>query len=80
MNINQCQELAKRMEGRHPTFDLVGPKGRLKATWLDVDLGFIAIEGEEGFIMAHDLMWVTDIHCEHLADGNAEPGMDEEVD
>lgn len=65
MNIYQCQEIAKHMKSK-VTFDLVGPRGRTKVKWLDVDLGLIQIEGESGFIRAKDLMWAVDITCENL--------------
>jgi hypothetical protein len=45
-------------------FLLCGSKGKLKAKWLDSYLGLFQIEGEEGFMMAKDIMMRNDIYCE----------------
>lgn len=66
LNILQCQELAKDIGFDKTTFDLVGPNGRLKCKWLDAYFGFFQIEGEEGFVMANEFKYSSDVHCENV--------------
>ena len=37
-------------------FDLVGPTGRKRCSWLDPYLNLFQIEGEEGFVMVKDVV------------------------
>lgn len=66
MNILQCQEAAKELGFDRATFDLCGPKGRVKAKWLDAYFGFFQIDGSEGFIMASQFQFAPDVWCENL--------------
>lgn len=69
MTLPQCEELAKDVGFNSATFDLVGPKGRFKAKWLDAYMGLFELEGQKGFIRAKDLMFATDLWCENLMPG-----------
>lgn len=69
MSILQCQELAKEMGFDKATFDFCGPKGCLKAKWLDAYFGFFQIDGRDGFIMVNDIAFNPDIWCENFAVG-----------
>lgn len=66
-SINDCQRLAIE-SGAHDkaTFELVGPAGRIKASWLDAYFGFVQLDGEEGFCMARNFD-VPYVHCENFA-------------
>jgi hypothetical protein len=49
MTLRQCEELAKNSGHDKATFDLCGPSGCVKATWLDAYFGLFMVEGETGF-------------------------------
>lgn len=66
LSILQCQKLAQDIGYDGSTFDLCGPKGKLKCTWLDAYFGLFAIENTDGFVMASDFQYAADIHCENL--------------
>lgn len=66
LTINQCQELAKDVGYDKATFDLVGPKGRKPCKWLDAYMGMFQIDGDKGFVMVHQLQFVSDLWCENL--------------
>jgi len=66
ININQCQELAKRIGFDCTEFDLVGPTGRIKCKWLDSYLGIFEVGKEYGFMMASQIQFADDIHCENI--------------
>jgi hypothetical protein len=75
MNINQCERLAKEVGFDKATFDLCGPKGRVKAKWLDAHMGIFQIEGSEGFVMTRQFEFNPDVWCENLQfGGEAKPG------
>ena len=65
MTINQCERLAKDL-GTNATFDLCGPKGKIKAKWLDAYMGLFQIEGSEGFVMTRQFEMRPDVWCENL--------------
>lgn len=67
MTIHQCQELAKDIGFDKATFDLCGPKGKLKAKWLDAYFGMFQIEGSDGFVMVKQFAFTPDVWCENLA-------------
>lgn len=65
-SINDCMQLAQDSEAFDTaTFDLVGPRGRIKAKWLDAYMGLLQVEGDSGFCMARDFDR-HDIHCENF--------------
>jgi hypothetical protein len=64
--IHQCQELAKKFGYDGTTFDLCGPKGKLKAKWLDAYMGLFEIEGQEGFSMTKQFEFIPDVWCENI--------------
>jgi hypothetical protein len=66
MNINQCQRLAEKIGFDKATFDLCGPKGKLKAKWLDAYMGIFQIAGQEGFVMTRQFEFQPDVWCENL--------------
>lgn len=66
MNILQCQALAKKIGFDSTAFDLVGPKGRMKAKWIDAYLGLFKVEGQNGFIMVNDVQLIPDLYCENI--------------
>jgi len=39
--IGQCKEIAKKIGFDSTTFDLCGPKGKLKAKWIDAHFGLM---------------------------------------
>lgn len=49
MTMAECEELAKEQGYDKATFDLCGPFGKKKATWLDAYFGFFVLEGQTGF-------------------------------
>jgi len=71
INMAQCQALTKELGLGEGRFNLCGPKGKLKAKWLDVHMGFFETEGQEGFLMMRDFLH-TDIWCENLRHENDE--------
>jgi len=67
--IHQCQAFAKEALTKTRTlleFDLVGPTGRIHATWLDPHLGFFKMDGHEGFAMVRQFEMCSDVHCENI--------------
>ncbi len=66
LSIQQCESLAQDFDYDGATFDLVGPTGRLKCTWIDVYMGIFTAEGHEGFMMTRQFQYVPDIYCENL--------------
>jgi len=72
MNILQCQEMAKDVGFDSTTFDLCGPKGRLKAKWVEAYFGFFELEGREGVLMATQFQYSQDIWCENVMPANAQ--------
>ncbi len=69
MNILQCQAIAKDIGFNSATFDLVGPKGRIKAKWLDAYMGMFEIEGMDGIVMAKQFQYLPDVYYENLMPG-----------
>lgn len=69
VSIQQCQRLAEDLGHDKMTFDLVGPKGRIRCKWLDAYFGmFQQVGKDEGkFMMASELEFMDGIHCENLA-------------
>jgi hypothetical protein len=67
MNILQCQAAAKQFGFNSTTFDLVGPKGRMKAKWIDAYMGIFGLEGQDGFAMVHQIQFIPNLHCENLS-------------
>ncbi len=66
-SLLECEQLAKDLDAHDSmTFDLVGPKGRVSAKWLDAYFGFFMIDGQEGFNSVSQFQYATDIHCENL--------------
>jgi len=66
-SIAQCEELAKDLDAHNTmTFDLVGPKGRKPAKWLDAYYGFFQLEGVEGFLATSQFTYARDLTCENL--------------
>jgi hypothetical protein len=69
LSILQCEELAKEIGFDKMSFDLVGPKGKLKCKWLDAYFGMFKIiePGKESdrFMMSRDLMYAPGIYCEN---------------
>jgi hypothetical protein len=65
-SILQCQEIAKELGYNSMTFDLCGPKGKKSCKWLDAYYGMFTIEGEEGFYMATELAFASDLWCENI--------------
>jgi len=65
MNILQCEEFAKK-SGQYNSmeFFLCGPKGKLKAKWLDAYYGFFQIEGQDGFLRAQEFAFNPTVWCE----------------
>lgn len=66
MNILQCQKMAQDIGYDSATFDLCGPKGRLKCKWLDAYLGLFRQEGEDGFMSVQTFQFLPDLWCENL--------------
>ena len=66
VSILQCREIAKKHGFDSMTFDLVGPKGKLKAKWLDAYFGMFKVEGAEGFLMVKDFQFNNDLYCENI--------------
>jgi len=69
MSIQQCESLAKKFDYDGATFDLCGPKGRIKAKWLDAYMGIFMLEGSDGFNMTNQFEFNPDVWCENLAPG-----------
>lgn len=69
MNILQCQEAAQDIGFDSATFDLVGPKGRIKAKWRDAYMGIFQLDGSDGFVMVRQFQFIPDIYCENLLPG-----------
>ena len=69
LSILQCEELAKEIGFDKMTFDLVGPKGKMKCKWIDAYFGMFQIiepgKESDGFIMSKQLMFSPDIYCEN---------------
>ena len=72
LSIQQCQSMAQDVGFDSATFDLCGPKGRLKAKWLDAYFGMFQIEGNENFVMAKQFEFAPDVWCENLMPGTKE--------
>jgi hypothetical protein len=66
MTIQQCQLVAKRLGFDTTTFDLCGPKGKLKAKWLDAHLGMFQTEDSKGFMMVNQWALAPDVWCENV--------------
>lgn len=66
MTIHQCQELAKKAGYDKTEFLLCGPKGKMKAKWLDAYFGMFQIEGSDGFVMVQQFAFNPDVWCESL--------------
>lgn len=66
LTIHQCQDLAKKVGFDKTTFDLVGPKGRLPAKWIDAYFGFFEVEGQEGFLSVAQIGYAQNLHCENV--------------
>jgi hypothetical protein len=66
MTIHQCQELAKKVGFDKTEFMLCGPKGRVKAKWLDAYFGFFQVEGSDGFNTVQQFAFNPDVWCESL--------------
>ena len=66
MSILQCQELAKKIGFNSATFDLVGPKGKTKAKWVDAYLGLFMLTNKDVLMMVKDIMFVPDLYCENV--------------
>jgi hypothetical protein len=69
MSVLQCQQAAKDIGFDKATFTLVGPRGELKAKWLDAYMGLFEIEGQEGFLMVKEFQFMPDIYCKDLMPG-----------
>ena len=70
LSIQQCESLVKKLGFDKATFDLCGPKGKLKAKWLDAYMGIFQIEGQEGFSMTRQFEFHPDVWCENLQFGD----------
>jgi hypothetical protein len=66
MTIHQCQELAKKAGYDKTEFMLCGPKGKMKAKWLDAHFGFFQVEGNDGIVAVQQLAFNPDVWCEDL--------------
>jgi len=73
MTIHQCQALAQKFTSDGASFDLVGPKGRKPAKWLDAHMGFFQIDGSPGFVMVSQVEFARDLWCENLRPAESEP-------
>jgi len=56
MNIGQLQHLARH--GGSKKFKVVGPLGERTGVWLDPWIGFLKIDGMEGFMMVKDFLFL----------------------
>jgi hypothetical protein len=74
LTIQQCQRLAEKAGFDSATFDLCGPKGKLKAKWLDAYMGMFQVEGSDGFMMTRQLEFNPDVWCENLQFGRDAAG------
>lgn len=63
LTINQCQTLAKNNGFDSMQFYLHGPKGKLKAKWIDAYMGLFKVDKEEGFITIKQIEFINDIFC-----------------
>lgn len=70
MTIIQCEAIAKDIGFDCATFDLCGPKGRMKAKWLDAYMGMFEIEGQAGFILTRQVQFAENLWCENLMPAN----------
>jgi len=66
MSIQQCESLAKKFDYDGATFDLCGPKGKLKCKWLDAYMGIFQIEDSKGFNMTSQFEFNPNMWCENL--------------
>lgn len=64
--IGQCEEIAKKIGFDSTTFDLCGPKGKLKAKWIDAHFGMFEVEGHVGFLMSSQFELSPDVWCENI--------------
>jgi len=64
--LAQCQEIAKELGHDSVTFELCGPKAKLKCKWLDAYYGFFTIDGQDGFIRAQEFVYNDDVWCENI--------------
>jgi hypothetical protein len=69
LTIHQCQDLAQKLDYDGATFELCGPKGKKKATWLDAHFGLFQIEGSEGFMSVDQVAFAQNLWCENLMPG-----------
>ena len=74
MSIQQCESLAKDVGYDSATFDLCGPKGKMKAKWLDAYFGFFQVEGSEGFMTVSQIQYAQDLWCENLQPKRGDAG------
>jgi hypothetical protein len=66
ISLIECREMAKEIGFDSCHFDLVGPKGKIKAKWLDAYLGLLQIDKQKGFIMSNQLRFFNDLWCENI--------------
>jgi hypothetical protein len=66
-SLSECQELAKDLDAWNSlTFELVGPKGRKPAKWLDAYCGLFQLKGSDGFLSVSQFKYAQDLWCENL--------------
>jgi hypothetical protein len=68
MTIHQLQNLAKQIGFDSLEFYMIGPKGTLKAKWVDAYMGIFSIEGhDDKFVMVRQFEFNDDINYELVA-------------
>uniref|UniRef100_A0A6M3K4X0 Uncharacterized protein n=1 Tax=viral metagenome TaxID=1070528 RepID=A0A6M3K4X0_9ZZZZ len=65
LTIDQMLELIKKSDSSEKRkFKTTGPTGSLEGTILDVDLGLLKFDGQDGFVMASEFSFSNDITWE----------------
>ncbi len=66
MTIHQCQHLAEKLGFDSTEFYLCGPKGKMKAKWLDAYMGLFQVGDEPGFNTVGQIALASNLWCEGL--------------
>lgn len=69
ITIKECEECAQKIGFDSATFELHGPMGSKKCTWLDAYMGIFKVEGAKGFSMVSDFERYN-VWCENLKAAN----------
>ena len=69
MTVDQMLEIVKKSGNTdHRRFCATGPKGSMKGTIEDAYLGIIVFDGQEGFVMASEFRFLSDVTWKLIAE------------